>query len=148
MPIIGMDTVLAAIEEKKDEIMEACAKGVALGLEVIVGTAKEKAPVDTGELRDKITAMTFASNTGVDGHVIAFAEHAPYIEFGTGPRGQASEGAPAGMAYRQTGWYAPIKGGVRYIEGYPARPFLYPALEEEKDEVREQVMDAVKKVIG
>ena len=52
------------------------------GAQEIVGRAKQSAPYDNGDLRGSISSE--ASGKGVA--VIADAEYAPYVEFGTGTK--------------------------------------------------------------
>lgn len=52
------------------------------GAQEIVGRAKQSAPYDNGDLRGSISSE--ASGKGVA--VIANAEYAPYVEFGTGTK--------------------------------------------------------------
>lgn len=46
----------------------------------VAETARTNAPVDTGELQGSIEAEMLSE---FEGHVIATAEHAPFVEFGT-----------------------------------------------------------------
>ena len=53
----------------------------------VASTAQSNAPVDTGELRGSIKGEVVSE---FEGRVIATAEHAPYVEFGT-----VQDGGPA-----------------------------------------------------
>lgn len=148
MPIQGLDEVLSNLESMSGKVQEASIEGMQIGMELIVGRAKEKAPVDTGELRNKIIAYT----EGENGEVRAYAEHAPYVEFGTGPVGAASGGK--GSGYSTGGWVYPAGVGkdgkpqFRYTRGQPARPFLYPAFAESKGDVVKIIADKIREAIG
>ena len=58
--------------------------------------------------------------------------YAPYVEFGTGPVGEANHAGISPnvpVAYRQDGWvWQDEEGGFHSTEGQPAQPFMYPAL--------------------
>ena len=91
-------------------------------------------PVDTGNLRNSIH---FHMDEGASGKVYTNCEYAPYVEFGTGVRGQATavqNGAKdLHLSYRQD-WAGQI-----------AQPFLYPALEQNKTKIRALIKNAVNK---
>ena len=87
------------------------------GLE-IVRLAKREVPAPTGTLRNTISAQ----RSGKTVNVIAAANYAPYVEFGTGGRVDLDDmlrlGIPASYA-------AQFKGkGIRDVN-LPARPFFF-----------------------
>ena len=112
MAIEGLEEILAALEAVPDKVMEGATIGVHKAVQRIVRTAKQKAPVDTGQLRQMIHGEVHSGSGAVVGDVIASAEHAPYVEFGTGPRGQASYRGSKAIAYNQTGWTTKHKVGI------------------------------------
>jgi HK97 gp10 family phage protein len=76
-------------------------------------------PVDTGALKSSGVVEIDDSGRTVVGTVRYTADHAEYVEFGTGQRGAASAGAGAGP----------------YSENWPgmaAQPYLRPAFDETK----------------
>lgn len=81
-------------------------------------------PVDTGELKASGSIAIDDSGKTVVGTVSYSAGHAEYLEFGTGERGAASEGAGAGP-------YKPEWPGM------PAQPYLRPAYDQVKPGVLE-----------
>lgn len=86
---------------------------------VVQGSAKELAPVDTGDLRGSIrTKVTETPNSSITGHIYSGLEYAPYVEFGTGTRGEASN-----LNDSVDVSYSPD------VQGQPAQPYLYPALD-------------------
>ncbi len=93
--------------------------------DIVKQEAERLVPVDTGELALSITAAPIVDDGQTySGLVIATADHAAYVEFGTGARGAASEGA----------------GDVPYNRnwpGMPAQPYLRPAL----DYARKQILE-------
>lgn len=83
----------------------------------VQGVAKLLCQVDTGELRDSIGARIEAQANSATGTVYTNKEHGPYIEFGTGQRGDQS------VAHRHD-W-----------AGMEPQPFMYPALEQTRNNI-------------
>ncbi len=99
------------------------------GCEAVVVEAQTIVPVDTGELRDSIhTEPVEVSGNIVHGSVVADAEHAGFVEFGTGIRGAASPGA--GLGPYSTSW-----------PGMPAQPYMRPAT----DTARPAIIEAFRR---
>lgn len=151
MPLEGLDEVLFALDEVPERIMDGAEEGMRHGIQRVEAQAKKTAPVDTGELRQKIMRNVYRGFGGIEAHVKAYAEHAPYVEFGTGPNGKASGGK--GSAYRTTGWVYPVdkhKNGIHkfaFTMGQPARPYLYPALKENESKIAGDIAKAIKKAL-
>lgn len=94
------------------------ASAVIRSQEILLQEAVALVPVDTGELQASIrTVPPTDDGEMVTGQVEATADHAGYVEFGTGVRGSASAGADHRHTYDPT-W-----------PGMPAQPFLRPALD-------------------
>lgn len=92
--------------------------------EYVLDQAKQLVPVDTGELRDSGTTRIADTDKSVVGTVEFTADHAGYIEYGTGVRG--AEG--------------PMPGPYPYNESWPgmeAQPYLRPAMDSARDVIRE-----------
>lgn len=86
-------------------------------------------PVDTGELHDTAYTRIEIKSEAVTGNVIYPADHAPFVEFGTGRRGAASAGA----------------GPWTYNQDWPgmiAQPYLRPALDAARPQIRAAFADA------
>lgn len=148
--IKGMDSLLRKLNKisdvAKSEIME---KAVKSGAKVVQAQAKELAPVDTGELRNSIKVKTNVENGKIQGIVYTNKEYAPYVEFGTGPVGEANKPdlppeVASEITYKQEGWHTP-RG---YTQGQKPQPFLYPALESSKDKVNKAVKNSIRKEIN
>lgn len=77
--IDGLNEVMQEIEALTTERAEKIARGVAKAGEEVCGEAKANAPVDTGRLRDSITAKA-EGNTAIIGTNV---EYAMYQELGT-----------------------------------------------------------------
>lgn len=158
----GLDSLLRKLDALGGEQLKqrALKEGVAQAAAQVQGDAKMLCPVNDGQLRNSIQTKTHVERDKVVGVVSTNVEHAPYVEFGTGPVGQASAtDLPPEIAgsihYKQDGWWIhesqidsataekyrffklETKNGVfYYTEGQPAQPFLYPAIRRNEDEVR------------
>jgi HK97 gp10 family phage protein len=115
----------------KARITPAVREAVARSCDIVVEEAKTIVPVRTGELRDSIHATEPQDREHtVVGSVVADAPHAGYVEYGTGIRGAASEGAGP-YPYSAT-W-----------PGMAARPYLRPALDAARERIREEFESAI-----
>lgn len=136
--------------------------------------AAERVVVDRGRLRSSIKPRFYQS--GLTADIVADVKYAPFIEFGTGPRGKQmtfdSGPLPAGYIHGNGGKMPPVdlikewitrKGisppsgwtldGFAYIvakrigeNGLPARPFLYPAFRDVEDAFNRRVKKFLKEV--
>ncbi|MDO4341071.1 MAG: HK97 gp10 family phage protein [Eubacteriales bacterium] len=112
-----------------------------------------------GSLKQSIFAEVTEDGDSVIGVCYTNNDHAVFVEFGTGPVGQANHEKTSPdihPAYSQTGWMMPgdvmdpdaaeqyglgIAKGKNdevigyYTNGQPARPFMYPALKDNQDEI-------------
>lgn len=148
--------------------------GLMQGLEVVKARAKLNCKVDTGELRNSIHSRSRIKGDIVEGEVYTNNDHAIYVEFGTGPVGAKSpKDIPKNLhlAYKPTGWWIHVgdkEGDISpvavkrhnlftvtskdgemfvYTNGQPARPYLYPALIESKEEVVEVMSNTARRKI-
>lgn len=124
-------------------------KSVKRQAEVVRGVAVKLCPVYSGpwsfvprgELKRSIYTKVEQDADATIGCVYTDAEPAPFVEFGTGPVGQANHtgiSPKVPVAYTQEQWvWADEEGGFHTTEGQPAQPFMYPALKSmEKHVVR------------
>jgi len=105
-------------------ITPAVRSAVEKSLKLIESSAKAKAPVDTGALRDSITSSIDDSGKTIVGQVGPHVPYAAYLEFGTGIAGAGSAGAGPGP-YSST-W-----------PGMIARPYMRPAIDENRTTVKD-----------
>lgn len=75
----GMDGVIDALRRKEAEIERKASRGMAKGCKLVKSEARERCPVDTGELRRSITSQV----EGMFGIVGTNKEYAGYVELGT-----------------------------------------------------------------
>lgn len=94
------------------------------------GQAKQLAPVDKGGLRNSIHMTIVKDTRKVVGCVFTNLEYAPFVEFGTGIRGNGS--------YK----YADkLNFSLTYNEEWPgmvAQPYMYPALKSSERLIRSE----------
>lgn len=121
-----------------NSINDALISGVSKAAMLVQGSAKNKAPVDSGTLRQSIRAdKAKIQGENVTATVSTNLEYAPYVEFGTGSRGQSTNtNTEVEVSYRSD-W-----------RGNKAQPFLWPALRENRNNsikiIKEEVRKAVK----
>lgn len=138
MTIRGLDSLIRKLNALGGSSQEALEKGVKKATKYVQGDAKSLTPVDSGFLRNSIRAKTETKDGVITGEVKTNVFYASYVEFGTGQRGQNSPAppkAPLAMGYRQD-W-----------AGMDAQPFLYPALKQNEDIVKQIVSNELIKEI-
>ena len=81
---------------------------VASGIKTVQAEAKSLCPVHDGELRDSIYTTVENSDGSIRGTCYTNKSYAAYVEFGTGPKGQANhEGISPSVSLvdpRKSGW--------------------------------------------
>lgn len=115
-------------------------RAVQRGCMTVQAAAKRLCPVDSGELRNSIMTKVEVSNNNVIGKVYTNKEYAPYVELGTGSRGEASYDGEVDVTYN-TEW-----------AGQPAQPYLYPALKNNEDtvirDIQRDIAKEIRRVVG
>ena len=133
----GMNEVLRSIENLAEvgDVREALGKACAL----VERSAKQKAPKNTGELIRSIASKIEENGDELVGIVYTPVEYAPYVEYGTGLFAEDGKG-------RQDvpWWYMDDNGEWHSTSGMKPRPFMRPAL----DENREEILRILKEVIS
>ena len=113
--------------------------------------ARKNVVVDTGELQNSIRyRIEDKRNGNYRGVIYTNKEHGIYVEFGTGPVGELSHigiSPEVNPMYSPKGWtyYDKDKKQFFYTKGQPARPFLYPALHDNKDKIKKFIKYRMKK---
>lgn len=151
-----------SLERKLKEMSELnCRQAVEKAIQTVRSAAALNCPTDTGELKQSIFSEVTERDESVIGICWTNKAYAPYVEFGTGPRGQDQhEGISPDItpAYTQSPWWIhesqideriAEKYGWFYIDtpkgrfyqcsGQPAHPFMYPALENNKETILEEM---------
>lgn len=139
------------------------------GIQFVQRQAKENCPADNGELRNSILSSVQDKGNVVTGTCFTNKSYAPYVEFGTGPRGQESHvgiSPSVDVAYSQSPWWIhesqidrsiaekyhwfyidTPEGRFYQCSGQAAQPFLYPALKNNKKAVINIIEEELRKEI-
>ena len=103
--IRGIDELNAKLDR-----MASASIGAAVGKAALFvqGAAKANVLVDNGELRGSIYTDVTVQGDSATGIVYTNKKYAPFVEFGTGPRGQADHAGispDVSVAYTQSPWW-------------------------------------------
>lgn len=167
--IRGLDKLNLQIERLcKEDLLVPTEKAIS----VVQEAAKNNVSVRTGELRGSIYTSVRTTENGIEGVCYINKEYAPYIEFGTGPAGEQNHkgiSPDVSVAYRQTGWLIPasamtpeeaeeygfpaVKDKNGKIIGYstrgqPARPYMYPALKDNRENILNEYKKYMQQKLG
>lgn len=144
---------LDSMVEIKPDLMKVMDKAG----EFIRDDARLLVPVDKGDLRKSIQHTTKDTGTSVESVVHTNSDHAAFVEFGTGPVGAANhEGISPNVnpQYQMEKWLGVVPflkseddTGLRYIAGQRAQPYLYPALKDNEEQLREYLKEEIAKAI-
>ena len=127
----GLDEVFKSLDNIVDEgRLNAALKKACL---LVERSAKKKAPKDTGDLRRSIQSEV---KDGV-GTVFTPLEYAPCVEFGTGLF--AEEGGRKDVPWH----YQDDKEEWHSTNGMKPQPFMRPALNENREEIKRILKEAV-----
>ncbi|MBP5426999.1 MAG: HK97 gp10 family phage protein [Clostridiales bacterium] len=118
--------------------------------ELVHAQAKTLAPVDTGNLAGSIHLKVLQAGTVLQGKVYTNLSYAPYVEFGTGSKGNGTyPNKKLGLTYRSTPWvYTPNGEDFYRTEGQVAQPYMYPAIQRNKKHIKEMFKVGVDKNLG
>ena len=130
-------------------------KAVGASIKMVLGEAKLMCPVNDGELRQSIKTSVELREDKVMGNVYTNKKHAPYVELGTGPVGEANHAGispEVSPSYAQSPWWIhesqidkeaaeryhwfsieTPEGRFYQSSGQAAQPFMYPALKNNED---------------
>ena len=147
--VVGLDNLLKKLNKLGGNVEETLYKSMQRQGELVKGDAKDLCPVDTGDLRQSIKSETKNYKNKITTRVYTNSDHAAYVEFGTGKVGErTNKNNKVNVSYKQDKWLANIPDvGVRWIEGQPAQPYLYPALKNNEKIVIENIREDIKKEI-
>ena len=143
------------------------AKAIEKGITLVQENAQAECPVHDGELEGSIYIDINMKEESVEGICYTDKEYAHFVEFGTGPKGQENhEGISpdVAVAYTQSPWWIhesqidrevaekyhffgidTPQGRFYQCTGQPAKPFLYPALKNNEEEVARIVREELQK---
>ena len=157
--VVGLKKFATKLGRMKSEILPDVERGVNRATIMVEGRAKMLCPTNKyragGELRQSIHPDTQVVKDSVVGKVSTTKEYAAFVEFGVGMafvefgvgiKGQmTNRNKKIPLAYRQTPWtYTPDDGEtfIRTI-GNVAQPYLYPALNQSKQEIKNLIIKSV-----
>lgn len=158
--IIGHVQLNARLDKLADADLE---KPMNQAISMVENAARSNCPSDTGELRGSINHYVRRNGDDLVGVCQTNKAYAAFVEFGTGPRGQAEhegispdvhpfytqspwwihEGPGPNEVSRETGekygWFHidTPQGRFYQCSGQPAQPFMYPALKDNEEAVLE-----------
>ena len=127
------------------KVREAVVQSTAM----VLSTAKHYTPSPrTGALGNSIHMQVEQRGDDITGKVFAGGGHAMFVEFGTGVVGEASNyprAAALGLKYAQYSWTYTPDGGEHFYttKGYRARPFMYPALNQNRARIKKLIANAL-----
>lgn len=167
-----MGSGLKELHVQLDHIVEKAAKAeyVREAGDFVRSAAVLNAPGNSGHLRQNIfhdfEEGRFSATSIVHTNNVRYAE---YVEHGTGPEGMKNhEGISPNVtpAYRMTPWWIPESeidpwiaeqyhwpsidtpdGKFYKCSGQPARPFMYPALKDNQDDVIQIMKEGINSVL-
>lgn len=167
----GLEDLIQQLGKIENGLEKASSEGIVQITKKAQNQAKQLVPVHQGELRESIKTRFHTESDSAIGEVFTNKKYAPYVEFGTGPNGQASAPPiPEGLAvtYSQTGWIIPAsamdveqaqaygfgvltnKDGVVIgytTNGQRAQPYMVPALRYAEKIAEEEIKEAIQRVI-
>lgn len=129
----GLDGLLSNLNKLSQS--KAIKKGLTDACLRVEESAKNKCPIDTGDLQTSIT-HSVEDNIGVVG---SNKEYAPYVEFGTGLYAVNGNGRKTPWAYED-----PKTGETIWTAGQHPQPFLHPALEENAEAIQKDIINAIR----
>ena len=136
MSINGVERLLKKLDKLGGNSEEVLYKTLQKQGELVKSEAKTLCPVDTGDLRKSIRKSTKRYKGKIVARVYTNSDHAAYVEFGTGKRGEASNtNSNVEVTYKQD-W-----------SGMEAQPYLYPALKNNEDRVMKNIKENLKEAI-
>lgn len=134
--VVGMEEVLDSLDKLID--VDKLTKAVGKACAVVERSAKQKAPKGTGELRRSITSKVEPNGDNPIGIVFTPLEYAPYVEFGTGLF--AENGGRMDVPWN----YQDDKGEWHSTSGQHPQPFMRPALNENREQIKRIIREAIK----
>ncbi|MDR1569647.1 MAG: HK97 gp10 family phage protein [Oscillospiraceae bacterium] len=134
----GVDELLKKLNGADGKIRAAIAAALEKNALAIVGAAKRRAPVDTGDLRGMIGYNVDSGARGVTATISAHTEYAVYVEFGTGDAGDKNHSGtdPAAKPTYTSGF-----------AGMDAYPYLYPAFKAYEKILKDDIANAAKSAL-
>lgn len=115
----------------KNQLLNVGIQGLTEAALLIEGAAKSNAPVNLGELRDKIDYQVKEENGGAIAQIGSPLDYAFYPEFGTGEFAENGAGRKGGWSYQDE------SGVWHYTKGQRPQPYLRPAFRQNKKNIED-----------
>lgn len=132
----GIDNLMKKLNKLGGNAEEVVKQSMRKNIQLVKNEAKLLCPVRDGDLRKSIRSSVSIKKGTAKGMVYTNSDHAAYVEFGTGMRGETSNlNSEVNITYKQD-W-----------SGMEAQPYLYPALKNNKDKVLGEIENDVRKAI-
>ena len=123
----GLDELLKSLDGLDSTKLESAITKATM---LVEGEARIKAPKDNGELKRSIESRIESGGGNIQGIVFTPLEYAPYVEYGTGLFAEGGDGR------KDVPWhYQDDKGEWHSTKGQKPKPFMRPALDENREEI-------------
>ena len=134
----GLENILDKLDEMGSfENMEAAMKKAAA---LVEGEARKKAPKGkTGDLRKFMSSKVERQGENIVGIVFNPLEYSPYVEYGTGLFAEQGGRKAVPWAYEDE-----ETGELIFTSGMHPQPFLRPALNENREEIKRILKEGMK----
>lgn len=150
--IKGLDSLLSKLSSMGGNVERALERAIKRTVEAAEGDAKALRPYSSISIQSEVKATP----GGTEGRVFSNTPYAGFVEFGTGPKGEANHGGISPnvpVTYHPTSWaYKSEEYGWVTTSGQPAKPYLYPAAKQNEDvfesEVRGELLLELRKAGG
>lgn len=163
--IKGLDKLIQKYGSLEAAAEHGVKKAIGQGTKIAQAGAVLMCPVSDGELRQSIKTRVTVEEDRVIGTVYTNKKYAAYVEFGTGPIGEANHSGispEVNPAYTQSPWWIhesqvdtetaekyhwfhidTQEGRFYQCSGQPAQPFLYPGLKDYEEIICRKVNDVL-----
>ena len=131
----GIEEVIERLEQLStgSNIEAAIGRSCAL----VERAAKQKAPKGNGELRRSIQSKIEKDGEDIRGVVFTPLEYAPYVEYGTGLFAEERGRQDVPWSYQDD------KGEWHTTSGMKPYPYMRPALDENREEIRRMIKESL-----
>lgn len=148
LDIKGLREAQRAMHEKAKAIKgPELYRGMQTATLLVLRDAKEEAPVDTGQLRNSLSAdIVMPNSRTVQGVVGSNVEHAPYMELGTKPHFPPL--AALATWARRHGTNPFLVARAIATRGLVPRRYLQKAFEKNRERIKKLIGETVSKIVG
>lgn len=167
--IENIEELLRKLAKMGGDIPKVMLNTIGKQSEFVKENAQALAPVNHGELKEKIFSMVEQKGSTTTGTTYTNVGHAVFVEMGTGPKGEENHSGISpnvSPIYTQDGWWFPADaidpsdaeryrfvessgedGTFYYTRGQKAQPFMYPALKESEEQIVKNIADDIRSEI-